>query len=207
MSIFESLENLNVSEECFDDIMGIVEEIISEVSLGKWTDAAKSVEQHRADQEYVNKKKSEKASREYKDKKDFVDNYKGDPLDLRHSDYPNKEEKRNATMNSLKSMGRSGHAQSVSKFGDEVDKKIGASKYDVNANKFLNRSREEAKKAEHERDFTANRIEKGKYIGDNTYKLLANKVNKAQEKRNKLNRIEAIDPVKSRKSKYNAGWK
>ena len=30
MSIFESLENLNVSEECFDDIVSIVEEIISE---------------------------------------------------------------------------------------------------------------------------------------------------------------------------------
>ena len=30
MSIFESLENLNVSEECFDDIMGIVEELLSE---------------------------------------------------------------------------------------------------------------------------------------------------------------------------------
>ena len=30
MDIFESLENLNVSEECFNDIMGIVEEIINE---------------------------------------------------------------------------------------------------------------------------------------------------------------------------------
>jgi hypothetical protein len=30
MSIFESLENLNVSEECFDDIMDIVEELLSE---------------------------------------------------------------------------------------------------------------------------------------------------------------------------------
>ena len=30
MDIFESLENLNVSEECFDDIMDIVEELLSE---------------------------------------------------------------------------------------------------------------------------------------------------------------------------------
>ena len=30
MNIFESLENLNVSEECFDGIMGLVEEYISE---------------------------------------------------------------------------------------------------------------------------------------------------------------------------------
>ena len=29
MSIFEDLENLDVSEECFDDIMGIVEDIVS----------------------------------------------------------------------------------------------------------------------------------------------------------------------------------
>ena len=31
MNILESLENLNVSEECFDEIMGIVEEIINEL--------------------------------------------------------------------------------------------------------------------------------------------------------------------------------
>lgn len=30
-SIFESLENLNVSEECFNDILGIVEEYINEL--------------------------------------------------------------------------------------------------------------------------------------------------------------------------------
>ena len=30
MGIFESLENLNVSEECFDEIMDIVEELLSE---------------------------------------------------------------------------------------------------------------------------------------------------------------------------------
>ena len=40
MSIFEDLENLNVSEECFDDIMGIVEELIHEVSVGRWRQAA-----------------------------------------------------------------------------------------------------------------------------------------------------------------------
>ena len=31
MNIFESLENLNVSEECFDEIVGLVEEIINEL--------------------------------------------------------------------------------------------------------------------------------------------------------------------------------
>ena len=35
MDIFESLENLPVSEECFDEIMGIVEELINEVSAEK----------------------------------------------------------------------------------------------------------------------------------------------------------------------------
>lgn len=33
MDIFESLESLNVSEECFDDIMGIVEELLNEDDL------------------------------------------------------------------------------------------------------------------------------------------------------------------------------
>jgi hypothetical protein len=42
MSIFESLENLNVSEECFDDIMGIVEEIINEVTSKKWAQSAQN---------------------------------------------------------------------------------------------------------------------------------------------------------------------
>ena len=32
MDIFESLENLNVSEGCFDEIVGIVEEIIHELN-------------------------------------------------------------------------------------------------------------------------------------------------------------------------------
>lgn len=30
MNIYESLENLQVSEECFDEIMGIVEELLNE---------------------------------------------------------------------------------------------------------------------------------------------------------------------------------
>lgn len=32
MDIFESLENLNVSEECFNDIMGIVEDLLSTIN-------------------------------------------------------------------------------------------------------------------------------------------------------------------------------
>ena len=32
MDIFEQLENLNVSDECFNDIISIVEELISETS-------------------------------------------------------------------------------------------------------------------------------------------------------------------------------
>ena len=42
MGIFEQLENLNVSEECFDDILGIVEEYINEVSVNMWKNAAKN---------------------------------------------------------------------------------------------------------------------------------------------------------------------
>lgn len=42
MDIFESLENLEVSEACFDELIGIVEEIINEVSVGAWARAASS---------------------------------------------------------------------------------------------------------------------------------------------------------------------
>ena len=40
MTIFESLENLNVSEECFNDIIIIVEEYINEVSANMLKQAA-----------------------------------------------------------------------------------------------------------------------------------------------------------------------
>lgn len=33
MSIFEDLEKLNVSEECFSDIMGLVEGFINELNV------------------------------------------------------------------------------------------------------------------------------------------------------------------------------
>ena len=42
-NIFENLENLPISEECFNDIMNMVEEIINEVSLNKQREAAKKV--------------------------------------------------------------------------------------------------------------------------------------------------------------------
>ena len=37
MDIFESLENLNVSEECFDDIMGIVEGILGAIDKSNYS--------------------------------------------------------------------------------------------------------------------------------------------------------------------------
>ena len=42
MSIFESLENLNISEECFDEIMDIVEKLLinEKVTVSKWVEAA-----------------------------------------------------------------------------------------------------------------------------------------------------------------------
>lgn len=55
MNIFESLENLNVSEECFDEITGIVEEYINEVSSRKVKEYIKGRE-----------KQSEKAYQEAK---------------------------------------------------------------------------------------------------------------------------------------------
>ena len=48
MDIFENLENLNVSEECFEDILNIVEEYINEVSIGLLGRAANSSKVSRA---------------------------------------------------------------------------------------------------------------------------------------------------------------
>jgi hypothetical protein len=55
VSIFEELESLNVSEECFNDIMGIVEEIINEVSIGYLARKAKKS---------INRRKKENAKAE-----------------------------------------------------------------------------------------------------------------------------------------------
>jgi len=51
MDIFESLENLNVSEKCFDEIMGIVEEYINEISK----EAADAVSLQR----YINRREAD----------------------------------------------------------------------------------------------------------------------------------------------------
>ena len=64
MSIFESLENLNVSEECFKDIMDIVEEMLTDKEW-KLYKAAKKVRKTRgeeADQDW------EKSGWDYRDR-------------------------------------------------------------------------------------------------------------------------------------------
>ena len=48
MNILENLENLNVSEECFNDIMGLVEEVINEVS-DEWKQACKDSAREKSD--------------------------------------------------------------------------------------------------------------------------------------------------------------
>ena len=51
MNIFESLENLNVSEECFNDIVGLVEEYIQEkYSVSRVKEIAASVLPKRREQ-------------------------------------------------------------------------------------------------------------------------------------------------------------
>lgn len=56
MNIYESLENLQVSEECFNDIMGIVEDIINEVS-DEWKQACKDSAREKS--EYFKRKYNE----------------------------------------------------------------------------------------------------------------------------------------------------
>lgn len=56
MDIFESLENLKVSEECFDEIIGLVENILSEENLI-----------NKRDQYHISKKSVADAEAEFKD--------------------------------------------------------------------------------------------------------------------------------------------
>ena len=104
MSIFESLENLNVSEECFDDIMDIVEEIISEVSMKKWTETAAAVQPIRKAKAEHSKLKTDALQQAYNstgDKSKHKDNIKNAMLDA--------EDERNADYS------RAVHASEVSK--------------------------------------------------------------------------------------------
>ena len=71
MSIFEELENLNVSEECFDDIMGIVEELIDEV-LNPYTGGGEKGARYYK-QELMKKYKPHKEYRDNKIQFDFED--------------------------------------------------------------------------------------------------------------------------------------
>jgi hypothetical protein len=57
-SIFESLENLNVSEDCFEDIVGLVEGILKDVAAGALNttgDKNFSGERHRRIEAFANK--------------------------------------------------------------------------------------------------------------------------------------------------------
>lgn len=64
MDIFESLESLNISEECFSDILNIVEEVISEyLTVGKVKGAINNslkdrVQQYKSASDPVTKKRA-----------------------------------------------------------------------------------------------------------------------------------------------------
>ena len=66
MDIFESLENLNVSEECFDDIINMVEEILNfnpfefARKFNKYSDAKQDYENQKAEDKMYKGSKSER---------------------------------------------------------------------------------------------------------------------------------------------------
>ena len=66
MSIFESLENINVSEGCFNDIVALVEEYINEVSK-ELADKVKSLK----DEKYREAKEKYYKTRDSKDEEEF----------------------------------------------------------------------------------------------------------------------------------------
>ena len=71
MDIFESLENLNVSEECFDEILGIVEEIILESTVDdyyakKIADTKQELANAKSEKRHLNKTVDAQANKEYR---------------------------------------------------------------------------------------------------------------------------------------------
>ena len=67
MNIIENLENLNVSEECFNDIMSLIEGIMDNIKAGMDAeDAKKKWAKDKNDELQQAKKESETAARVYK---------------------------------------------------------------------------------------------------------------------------------------------
>ena len=68
MDIFESLENLNVSEECFDEIMGIVEDTFEEMLRKK----RELEDERRADRRATAKERAQiEAKGKYEDRDEY----------------------------------------------------------------------------------------------------------------------------------------
>ena len=110
-SIFENLENLNVSEECFNDIMNIVEEIINEVSVKRWRQAAinslpmRAVKSAEADNQHgkaIDRNASQKTIDKYgkrsADAKDRLDHAKEVATTMKDSKRPAKKVMRAAEL-------------------------------------------------------------------------------------------------------------
>lgn len=58
MDIFEGLENLNVSEECFDDIIALIEGVMDEIKAGKDPEKVKQEFVKTKNKEYVEANKN-----------------------------------------------------------------------------------------------------------------------------------------------------
>ena len=88
MNIFESLENLNVSEECFDEIMGIVETLIGE-SLQKQIDKKANAGEISVDKAFELEKKVQNymsdAKKEQEREEALQDDAKKNKYSLAHS--------------------------------------------------------------------------------------------------------------------------
>ena len=129
-SIFESLENLNVSEECFEDIIGLVEEYINEVSFGAWTDTAKEVLPQREKSANLATANVERLKKRLPEP-DFED-----------VDYDDKLRKRRETIEAAQKKAdsykrKAEHAREVAEIGDYASKAGEVNKYSANANRFL----------------------------------------------------------------------
>lgn len=104
MNIFENLENLNVSEECFEEIMGLVEEVINEVSVGMWRQAAKNSLEDR--------------KKDAKEKDEVADNIMWKNAQMKRESKKAEQKEEEACSNAFDSKQRAKHAEEVSLLSD-----------------------------------------------------------------------------------------
>ena len=147
-NIFESLYDLDISEECFSSIINLVEEYINEVSVGRWRQAAINSLPGRIEKIENKEKELDKLQRAATALRNKKENYRNRIKD--ESKLPTEEEVNQAQSKAdkasneyykgegAKDYARVNHATRVYDLDNKLDDKVGANAALNNAHKKFN---------------------------------------------------------------------